>query len=95
MPACKFSKSHNIFTASSYPREKTEPGVCEQQRCRPAAHLHSLISAFVIHLLKSIISGLATSEISLFYLVSVAEQTGLNLALSETPKTGFLTSRPI
>ena len=30
------------------------------------AHLCSLISAFVIHLLESIISKLATSEISLF-----------------------------
>ena len=27
-------------------------------------------------------------------LVSVAEETGLKLALSESPKTGFLTSRP-
>ena len=55
---------------------------------RPA-HPHSLVSAFVIRLLESIISRLATSEISIFYLVSVAEQAGLNLSLSETPKTGF------
>ena len=57
--------------------------------------LRSLICAFVIRLLKSIISRLATSEISLLYLVSVVEETGLSLALLETPKTGFLTSRPI
>ena len=31
----------------------------------------------------------------LVYLVSVAEETGLNLPLSETPKTGFLASRAI
>ena len=37
------------------------------------AHLHSLICAFVIHLLGSI-SKLATSEILNFYLVSVALQ---------------------
>ena len=54
-----------------------------------------LISAFDIHLLESIISGLATSEISIFYLVSVAEETGLSLTLSETPKTGFVATRPI
>ena len=41
------------------------------------------------------ICKLATSEISIFYLVSVAEETGLKLALSETPKTGFLATRPI
>ena len=34
-----------------------------------------LISAFVIRLLKSIISRLATSEILIFKLVSVTEQT--------------------
>ena len=34
-------------------------------------------------------------EILIFYLVSVAEQAGLNLTLSETPKTGFLALRPI
>ena len=35
------------------------------------------------------------SKISIFKLVSVAEETALNLTLSETPKTGFVTSRPI
>ena len=59
------------------------------------AHPRSLISAFVIPLLKCIISTPATSEISIFWLVTVAEQTGLKLALSETPKTGFLVARPI
>ena len=29
------------------------------------------------------------------YLVGVAEETSLKLALSETPKTGFLVTRPI
>ena len=38
---------------------------------------------------------LATGEISIFWLVSVAEETGLKLALSETPKTGFVATRPI
>ena len=50
---------------------------------------------FVIHFLKSIISKHATSEISVFELVSVAEETALSLALSETPKTGFLASQLI
>ena len=59
-----------------------------------SAHPHSLISAFVIHLLVSIIPKLATSEISIFQLTSVAEQAGLNLTLSKTPKTGFVVTRP-
>ena len=58
------------------------------------AHPRSLISAFVIRLLKSIISRLDTREISIFQLVSVVEQTGLHLALLETPKTGFVATRP-
>ena len=55
-------------------------------------HLCSLISAFAIHLLESIILKLAQSEISLFYLVSVAEKAGFDIILSETLKTGFVAS---
>ena len=44
--------------------------------------------------MESIICRLPTSEISIFELVSVAEQAGLNLTLLETQKTGFLASRP-
>ena len=58
-------------------------------------HLRRLISAYVIGFLLSIIFRLATNEISIFKLVSVSEETGLSLAFSETPKTVFLTPRPI
>ena len=59
------------------------------------AHPRSLISAFVIPLLESIISRLATSEISVFWVVSAAEETGLNLTVSESLETGFVATRPI
>ena len=59
------------------------------------AHSRSRISSFVIHLLESIISKLVTSEISIFWLVSVTEQAGLSLTLSETLKAGLVTSKPI
>ena len=59
------------------------------------ARMHSLISTLVIRLLKSIISKLATGKSSSFLLVSVAGQTGVNLPLSEIPKTCFVRSRPI
>ena len=55
------------------------------------AHPRSLISAFVIRFLESTIYNLATSKI--FQLVSVADESGLSLALSGTPKTGFLAAR--
>ena len=55
------------------------------------AHPRSLISAFVIRLLESIIPRLVTIQNSIFELVSVAEQAGLNTTLSKTLKTGFLT----
>ena len=58
------------------------------------AHQHSLISAFVILLLKSIKSIIATSDISFFQLVW-AEQAALGMTWSETPKTGCLALRPI
>ena len=57
-------------------------------------HPCSLISSFVICLLEIIISKLATSVISNFYVVSVDEQAGLGMTCSETPKTGFLASWP-
>ena len=59
-----------------------------------SAHPRSLISAFVFIFLEGTISELASSEISIFKLVSVAAQAGLNLTLSETPMTGFLATRP-
>ena len=58
------------------------------------AHQYRLISAFVIHLMERIISKFATSEFSIFYQVSVADKTGLYLALSKAQKTGFAVSRP-
>ena len=66
-------------------QENLSSGVCKQQRRR-------LISAFVIPLLESI-SKLATSKFSSFKLVSVAEETGVSLAMMEAPKTGFVASR--
>ena len=45
-----------------------------------------------IRVLESMISKLATSKISFFYLVYVVEETGLSIALLETPKTGFVVS---
>ena len=53
-------------------------------------HTRSLISAFVVHLLKSSIYKLATGEILIFYLISEAEQTaGLSVTLSEILEDRF------
>ena len=54
------------------------------------AHPRSLISAFVVRCLDSIIPLLAIAEVSRLWLVSVAEQAALSLTREETPKTGFL-----
>ena len=55
------------------------------------AHTCRLIST----LLESSVSKLAKSLFSIYQLVSVAEETGLSVALSGNPKTGFLAMRPI
>ena len=54
-------------------------------------HPRSLISAFVVRCLDSIIPQISISEISslLVYLASVAEQAGLSLTWSKNPRTGF------
>ena len=56
--------------------------------------MRRLISAFVIFFLAGI-SKSATGEISIFWLVSVAEEADSSLALWETWKTGFAASRHI
>ena len=59
------------------------------------AHPRSLISAFVVRCLDSIIPLVSIFEISCLYLVSVTAQTGLSLPWSQTPKTDFLMMRLI
>ena len=77
-------------------REKTcLQGIANNKGADQPANLRSLISAFVFRFLESVISKLATCEFSTFALVPVAEQAGLNLAVSETQKTGCLVTRPI
>ena len=62
---------------------------------RKPAHLHILISDFVVRCQDSIIPLVSISKISSLYLTSVAAQTGLCLTWSQTPKTGFLVTRLI
>ena len=59
------------------------------------AHPRSLINAFVVRCLDSIIPLVSTSKISSVYLASVPEQAGLSRPWSQTPKTGFLATRLI
>ena len=47
------------------------------------------MSAFVIHFSESIIYKLAIREMSIFYLVHVAEETGLSLVFFGNPKDRF------
>ena len=76
-------------------REKTcLRGFANNTGADQPAHPRSLISAFFIRFVESIICKLATGEISIFWLVPVAEETGLKVALSETRKTGFVATRP-
>ena len=53
------------------------------------AHPCSLISAFVVRCLDSVISLVSVTKISSLMLASVAEQAGLSLTWSETPEDTF------
>ena len=59
------------------------------------AHSRSLISAFVVRCLDSIIPLVSISEISSLCLASVASQADLSIPWSESLKTGFLVTRLI
>ena len=88
-------KKRTILQKCGLRRKKTCPwGFTNNKGTDQPAHPRRLISAFVIRVLESIISDLATSEFSSFQLVWVAEETGLSLILSDTPKTGFVASSP-
>ena len=54
------------------------------------AHLHSLTSTFVVRCLDGTICILAISQVSRFWLASVAEQAGLNLTWSKILEDTFL-----
>ena len=85
-PQCEKNFFWGLRTTKAQPSLRT--------RANQHAHPCSLISAFVIHLLENIISKLALSEILLFQLIFVAEEAGLNLTSSETPKTGLSCHSP-
>ena len=70
---------HNIIWAST--RENLLLGSANNKGADQPAHSPRLICGFVICFLENILSKLATREISILYLVSVAEETGLSLAL--------------
>ena len=59
------------------------------------AHPRSIISAFVVRCLDSIIPLVSISKISSLLLAAVAAQAGLCFTWSKTPKTGFLVTRLI
>ena len=77
----------------SYVVRKPVYAICDQQRRRSAAHPCSLISAFVVRCLDSIIPRVFISKISSLYLASVVAQAGLCLTWWQTPKIGFLVMR--
>ena len=54
------------------------------------AHPRSLISAFVIRCLDSVMSLVSVTKLSSLMLASVAEQANLSLTWSETPEDSFL-----
>ena len=64
--------------------------LCHIRTTKARISLRSLISAFIVRCLDSIIPLFAISKISRLQLASVAEQAGLSLTWSQTPKTGFL-----
>ena len=53
------------------------------------AHPRSVISAFVVRCLDSVMSLVSVTKISNLMLASVAEQAGLILTWSETPEDTF------
>ena len=93
--ACAYAQSDQHFCLINGPRRDK---IClrwfaNNKGADQPAHLCSLINAFVVHLLLldsiKILSKFATSEISIFYLVSLAEETGVKSQFVGNPKDRF------
>ena len=78
----------------SHTMRKPVYAICEQQRRRSACASAQSDQRLYCSL-HSIIPPVSILEISSLYLVSMTEQTGLNVNWSETPKTGFIVTRLI
>ena len=85
--------THDIIWATSW--ENLFMPYANNKSADHPAHSRSLISAFVVRCLDSIISLVSIYEISSPYQVSVAAYAGLSLTWSQTSKTGFLVTRLI
>ena len=92
MKNCGYRLKRSISYMSHVMR-KSVYAIWEQQRHSSAGA--STQSDQHLCCLDSIIPILAESEISILYLVSVAEQAGLSLTWTQTQKTGFVVMRLI
>ena len=59
---------------------------CKKHRHSPACTSTQSDQRLYVRFLESVVYKLATCKVSIFYLDSVAEQTGFNLSLLETQK---------
>ena len=85
------SNTYNL----SHVMKKPVYAVCVKKAADQPAHPRSLISAFVVRCLNSMIPLISVSEIASLYLASVAAQASLCLTWSQIPKTDFLVTRLI
>ena len=92
-----FNVLHLIFDSSDFDIWATswENLFLNKKGADQPGHPCNLFSAVVNHCLDSIIPLVSISETSSLYLASLAAQAGLCLTWSQTPKTGFLSTRLI
>ena len=84
--------SSSVLQLSHVMRQPVMPYANNKGADQPA-HPCSLISAFVVRCLDSMIPPVSISKISSLCLTSVAAQAVLSLSWSQIPKTGFLVTR--
>ena len=97
LPIQKFMQVFSFWGDKSF-KGKSNSGPHHEKTClcnmrTTKAHPRSLISAFVVRCLDSIIPLVSISTISSLYQAFVAVQVGLSLPWSQILKTGFLVTR--
>ena len=91
-PFCLFCRAPtqlNLAVYTSRAMRKCDMSYANKKGADQPGHPRSLISAFVVRCLDSIISLDSIAKISRLSLTSVAAQAGLCLARSETPEDRF------
>ena len=95
MPLLFTYKKNKFFHYIALVERNPDIDVCQPTKHRPACASEQSDQRLCYSVSGMYYNSTCYNQISIFYLFSVAEQTGLSLTSLETRKTGYLATRPM